>query len=105
MLLDYITNIYILPLISSIIGLILVYLYDKYEKKQYTPSIYLRFGVLIYISTYAALYISKLNIFSSDSGHSSGQSGGMSSDPQLSMPQGNDIKSHLEHFKIGIPTF
>ena len=101
MLLDYITNIYILPLISSIIGLILVYLYDKYEKKQYTSSVYLRFGVLIYISTYGALYISKLNILSSDNMHS----GGMVSDPQLSMPQSNDIKSHLEHFKIGIPTF
>ena len=101
MLLEYITNIYILPLISTIIGLILVYLYDKFEKKQYTSSHYLRFGVLIYISTYGALYISKLNIFLS----SGTQSGGMLSDPQLSMPQGNDIKSHLEQFKIGIPTF
>ena len=101
MLLEYITNIYILPLISSIIGLILVYLYDKFEKKQYTSSQYLRIGVLIDISTYVALYISKLNIFLP----SGTQSGGMLSDPQLSMPQGNDIKSHLEQFKIGIPTF
>jgi hypothetical protein len=101
MLLEYITNIYILPLISSIIGLILVYLYDTFEKKQYTSSHYLRIGVLIYISTYVALYISKLHIFLP----SGPQSGGMLSDPQLSMPQGNDIKSHLEQFKIGIPTF
>jgi hypothetical protein len=102
MLLEYITNIYVLPLISSIIGLILVYLYDKFEKKQYTSSQYLRLGVLIYISTYVALYISKLNILLPSGSH---HSGGMLSDPQLSMPQGNDINSHLEQFKIGIPTF
>jgi hypothetical protein len=102
MLLEYITNIYILPLISSIIGLCIVYLYDKFEKKQYTTAMYLRIGILIYISTYSSLYISKLDFFSSTGGSS--QSGG-SFDPQLSMPQGNDLKTHLEQFKIGVPTF
>jgi hypothetical protein len=104
MLLEYITNIYVLPLISTLIGLALVYLYDKFEKKQYTSAIYLRIGVLLYISTYVTLYISKLDCLTS-LGHSShSQSGGMI-DPQLSMPQANDIKSHFEQFKIGVPTF
>lgn len=103
MILEYITNIYILPLISTIIGLCLVYLYDKFEKKQYTYSIYLRIGILIYISTYVALYISKLNCLSSigETRHS----GGSLIDPQLAMPQGNNIKSQFEQFKIGVPTF
>ena len=104
MFLEYITNIYILPLISTIIGLCIVYLYDKFEKKQYTTPMYLRIGILIYISTYSSLYISKLNCFSS-TGSSSQSGGGCSFDPQLSMPQGNVLKSHLEQFKIGVPTF
>ena len=106
MLLEYITNIYVLPLISTIIGLTIIYLYDKFEKKQYTSSNYLRFGILIYISTYITLYISKLNCLSSiTSFTSNSQSGGGSIDPQLAMPQANDIKSHFEQFKIGVPTF
>ena len=103
MLLEYITNIYVLPLISTIIGLIMIYLYDKFEKKQYTSAVYLRIGVLLYISTYGTLYISKLDCLSSHSRHS--QSGGSMIDPQLSMPQANDIKSNFEQFKIGVPTF
>ena len=107
MFLEYITNIYVLPLLSTIIGLILVYLYDKFEKKQYTTAIYLRIGVLLYISTYGTLYISKLNCLSSigDSKTPYSHSGGSMSDPQLAMPQGNDIKTHFEQFKIGVPTF
>ena len=107
MFLEYITSIYVLPLISTIIGLSLVYLYDKFEKKQYTTAIYLRIGVLLYISTYGTLYISRLNYFSSmsDTKNPYSQSGGSMSDPQLAMPQANDIKTHFEQFKIGVPTF
>ena len=107
MLLEYITNIYVLPLISTIIGLTIIYLYDRFEKKQYTSAIYLRIGVLLYISTYGTLYISRLDCLSSigNSGSRHLQSGGSSIDPQLSMPQANDIKSHFEQFKIGVPTF
>ena len=104
MVLEYITNIYILPLISTIIGLILVYLYDKFEKKQYTNAIYLRIGLTIYISTYGALYISKIDYFS-DSSKNKIQSGGDLFDPQLAMPKPNEIKTHFEQFKIGVPTF
>jgi hypothetical protein len=105
MFLEYLTNIYVLPLISTIIGLSMIYLYDKFEKKQYTSAVYLRIGVLLYISTYITLYISKLDCLTSLTHTSHTQSGGNMIDPQLSMPQANDMKSHFEQFKIGVPTF
>jgi hypothetical protein len=100
--LEYLTNIYILPLLTTIIGLVIVYLYDKFEKKQYTSAIYMRIGLLIYVSTFGTIYISRLAVFSSSSGlHSGG-----SIDPQSMMQQPNEITtSHLEHFKTGVPTF
>ena len=97
---EYITNIYILPLISTIVGLSLVYLYDKFEKKQYTSAQYLRIGLLLYSSTYGALYISKLNFFTSSD--TTIQSGG---DPQSVMPQPNAIHNQFEQFRSGVPTF
>jgi glycopeptide antibiotics resistance protein len=100
MFLEYLTNIYVLPLIATIIGLIIVYLYDKFEKKQYTNDIYFRLGILIYISCLATIYISKLNIL---------QSGGSNTNTidnyQSCIPQPNDIRSSFEQFKTGIPTF
>ena len=57
MLEEYITNIYILPLICNYYWFILVYLYDKFEKKQYTSAQYLRIGLLLYSSTYGSSYI------------------------------------------------
>ena len=99
MLEEYITNIYILPLIATSIGLILVYLYDKYEKKQYTSAQYLRIGLLIYISSYSALYISKLRFFTSSD---TNQSGGST---QSVMPQPNNIQNQFEQFRSGVPTF
>lgn len=97
-MLEYITNIYVLPLIATIIGLIIVFIYDKFEKKQYTNSVYLRIGILIYISCIATIYISKLNFL---------QQGGGSIDinPQSFMPPPNDIKTTYEQFKTGVPTF
>lgn len=100
--LEYLTNIYILPLLTTIIGLIIVYLYDKFEKKQYTSAVYLRIGLLIYVSTFGTIYISRLAVFSNGSGSHSG--GGI--DSQSMMPQPNELTtSHLEHFKTGVPTF
>jgi hypothetical protein len=101
MILEYITNIYILPLISTIIGLAIVYLYDKFEKKQYTSALYLRIGVLIYISTYGALYISKLNCLS----YVGNQQGGGNIGDTTILPQGNELNSHFDKFKIGLPSF
>ena len=101
--LEYLTSIYFLPLITTIIGLVIVYIYDKFEKKQYISSIYLRIGLLIYVSTFATIYISRLPLFSNAiTGSHSG--GGV--EPQSMMPQPNElITSHLEQFKTGVPTF
>ena len=102
-MLEYINSIYVLPLIATIIGILIVYLYDKFEKKQYSSAIYIRLALLIYISTLATFYISKHNIFNS---FSNIQSGGGNVDPQSMMPQANDLKIHLEQqFKTGVPTF
>ena len=109
-MLEYLTNIYVLPLIATIIGMLIVYLYDKFEKKQYTSAIYLRIALLIYISSFGTIYFSRLD-FVSNSGIASSifQSGGASSsstvDVQSMMPQANDLKIHLEQFKTGVPTF
>ena len=98
-MLEYITNIYVLPLIATIIGMLLVYIYDKFEKKQYTTAMYLRIAILIYISTFGTIYLSRLNIFTGL------QSGGGDSNHQSAMPQPNELKVHLEQFKTGVPTF
>ena len=57
---EYLSNQYILPLIATIIGLVLLYLYDLFEKKQYTNAVYFRVAVLIYVSCLATIYISRL---------------------------------------------
>ena len=102
-MIEYLNNIYVLPLISTIIGTLIIYLYDKFEKKQYTSAIYLRIALLLYISTFGTFYISNnLPLFTSTS--SNIQSGG-SIDPQSLMPQGNDLSKHFEQFKTGVPTF
>ena len=108
-MLEYITNIYVLPLIATIIGISIVYLYDKFEKKQYTSAIYLRIALLIYISSFGTIYISRLNIFTSGLTGNIFQGGGGSEyegmDTQSHMPQPNELKAHLETFKTGVPTF
>ena len=101
-MLEYLNTIYCLPLISTIIGIIIVYLYDKFEKKQYTTAIYLRIALLIYISSFATFYLSKnLHLFS----NINIQSGGSLHDPQSMMPQPNEFKMNLEQFKTGVPAF
>ena len=102
MILEILTNTYVLPLIASIIGLIILFIYDKFEKKQYTYGTYFRIGILIYISTLAVVYLSRCDFFLTGN---SGQSGG-GLDPQSFMPGPNDIiKTTFEQFKTGIPTF
>ena len=106
-MIEYLNNIYVLPLISTIIGTLIIYLYDKFEKKQYTSAIYLRIALLLYFSAFWTLYISNylpLFISSTSSISSNIQSGG-SIDPQTLMPQGNDLSKHFEQFKTGVPTF
>ena len=103
MFLEYLTNMYVLPLIASFIGLAIVFIYDKFEKKQYTNSVYLRVGILIYISCLATIYLSKMNFLQS------GGNGDIISEvnPQSSMPQPNTnvARANFEQFKTGVPTF
>jgi hypothetical protein len=99
---EYFNNIYVLSLVSTLIGLALIYLYDKFEKKQYTSAMYIRFAIVLYISTCGTLYLSRANLFNLNIFQGGGDS---SSDPQSMMPQPNELKSHLEQFKTGIPTF
>ena len=101
MFLEYLQNMYVLPLIATVIGLALVYVYDLFEKKQYTNAVYLRIGILIYVSCLATIYISRLSFLQVGGSPSS------SFEPtaQSVMPQPNEFKSSFEQFKTGIPTF
>jgi len=100
-MIEYLNTIYVLPLLATIIGTVIVYLYDKFEKKQYTSAIYLRIALLLYISSLGTVYLSRhLTLFS----NSNAQLGG-SYDPQSLMPQANDLSKYTEQFKTGNPTF
>ena len=37
--LEYLTSIYVLPILATIIGLCIVYIYDLFEKKQFKKSL------------------------------------------------------------------
>lgn len=100
MIVEILTNTYVLPLIAAIIGLLILFIYDKFEKKQYTYGTYFRIAILIYISTFAVIYLARCDFFLG-SGNQSG--GGI--DPQSVMPGPNEIKTFVESFKTGIPTF
>ena len=63
MFLEYISNMYVLSVIATVIGLCILYMYDKFEKKQYTNAIYMRIGILIFISCLGTVYISRMNFF------------------------------------------
>ncbi len=105
MFLEYLTNMYVLPLIATVIGLALVYVYDIFEKKQYTNAVYLRLALLIYISCLGTIYISRLS-FLQVGGASSTSTGELeTTNSQSAMPQPNEFKSSFEQFKTGIPTF
>jgi hypothetical protein len=101
---EYFNNIYVLSLVATLIGLSLIYIYDKFEKKQYTSAIYIRFALVLYIATCSTFYLSRANLFNLNI-FQGGGGGDSSTDPQSMMPQPNELKSHLEQFKTGTPTF
>jgi hypothetical protein len=103
MLLDYLTNIYVIALIATLIGLALIYVYDRFEKKQYTSAMYFRFALVLYISCFGANYISKMNLptFLQSGG---GSANDLSTANTVSSA-GEFSKLHLEQFKTGVPTF
>ena len=59
-MIDYLTNIYIISLIGSLLGLLLTYLYDKFEKKEYSSKVYFKVFMLTYIASLVTLYVFNL---------------------------------------------
>ena len=108
MYLEYLTHIYVLPLYSCIFGLIIVYLYDKFENKQYTRQEYVKFALLIYFSSLVTLYIEKNNLLKFNV--SAFQSGGgcetnINTGYTQSIQSQNDLTKNMSSFKTGVPTF
>ncbi len=111
-MLEILTNTYVLPLISVVVGLIVLWLYDKFENKQYRLSHYTRVAILIYISSFALIFIMRHNMFASITGISTipnTQSGG-GNQTSVTPPKNNfdldiDMPGYGEHFNTGLPTF
>jgi len=111
MFLDYISNMYVLSVIATVIGLCILYMYDKFEKKQYTNAIYMRIGILIFISCLGTVYVSRMHFFQNNTNTNAMSGGGGGtvnninnlSSSECSM-QSNDNRSY-ENFKTGMPTF
>ena len=96
-MIEYLSNPYIISLFTTIICLAIIYLYDKFEKKQYTSAIYFRFSILLYICSYLTFYLSTFinTTFSIQQGGST-----------ISSEINNIAKQPaFESFKTGIPTF
>lgn len=104
-MLEYITSFYFIALLATIIGLTTIYIYDKFEKKQYTGANYFRFAILIYISTFIALYLISTIAGKLGNGGTGLLSGGGNSDAAAVSTMNDYSKMHLEQFKTGIPTF
>ena len=102
---EYLNATYILPLIAVIIGLLILYIYDLFEKKQYNNAVYFRVGILIYLSSFITIYISRTLFLNLNLQHT--QHGGNSQSflNQSVLPQPNEIRNTFEHFKTGVPTF
>ena len=101
MFLEYIANMYVLSFIATIIGLCILYIYDKFEKKQYTTAIYVRIGILIFISCLATVHISRLQFFQSGGGSLS--TNNINNIDGIAQP--SESKTQYENFKTGVPTF
>ena len=59
-MLNYLTNIYVISLIGSLLGLLLTYLYDKFEKKEYSGKVYFKVFMLTYLASVVTLYVFNL---------------------------------------------
>ena len=103
---EYLNTTYILPLIAVLIGLLILYIYDLFEKKQYNNAVYFRVGILIYISSFITIYISRTFFINFNLQHNT-QHGGNSQtfSHQSGLQQPNEIRNAFEHFKTGVPTF
>ena len=98
MFLEYISNMYVLSVIATVIGLCILYMYDKFEKKQYTNAIYMRIGILIFMSCLGTIYISRMNFFQNNTNSMSG--GGSSSSGGGSTGRGNIAISSMTREQV-----
>lgn len=58
-MLQYLLNNYILALVGVCVSLLITYLYDKFEKKQYSSSVYFKIAILTYIASLTLLFFFK----------------------------------------------
>jgi predicted PurR-regulated permease PerM len=55
-MLEYLLNNYVLALVGVCVSLLITYLYDKFEKKQYSSSVYFKIAILTYIASLTLLF-------------------------------------------------
>tara|TARA_B100001057_G_C22786894_1_gene925970 strand:- start:105 stop:503 length:399 start_codon:yes stop_codon:yes gene_type:complete len=55
---SFLKNIYIQALAGTLVTILFIFLYDKFEKKDFTKVEYVKFACLSYISCLASLYVS-----------------------------------------------
>ena len=110
-MIEYLTSFYSISFITTIIGLAIIYLYDRFEKKQYTGANYFRFAIVLYVSCFTSLYLVNLigSKISTDGSIIPNLFGGgsISNDiqPSISSMSEYSSKMHMEQFKTGVPTF
>lgn len=107
-MLEYLTSFYTIALIATILGLLIIYIYDRFEKKQYSGANYFRFAILIYIATFGALYVTSIlsvKLAGGDDGIKIMDGGSTNSQVISTAGDYAASKMHLEQFKTGIPTF
>lgn len=124
---SFLKNIYIQALAGTLVTLLFIFLYDKFEKKDFTKVEYVKFACLSYFSCLASLYFSAyFNSSTNCPVISSGacpikinteskiMSGGSSSNNSTNINNSNvnsnannimNDTSNLERFKTGNPGF
>jgi hypothetical protein len=94
---ELLTNIYVLPLIITLCGLIMMNLYLRISKKddEYTKSSYIKCGTSIYLTSLATLVLNNKLSSTSQFGGSSFPS---TSIPSVSPPSYNNMN---DNFNVG----
>ena len=70
-MLEYLTNIYIFPLIGVVLGLFVYHFYHKIDDKNYlTKGDYFKCAVLIYLVCFAILFLQQNMVLASNTGTS-----------------------------------
>lgn len=101
-MIEYITNIYIFPLIGVILGLFVYHFYHKIDDKNYlTKNDYFKCAVLVYLVCFALLFLQQNMVLVSSLGESSvstGKSGTIVNISSMDLDADNI-------FSTGHPTF